>query len=90
MGRRFVGLHGDAGAIGSLTPDPDNRTADSPAARSRTTAAPLLSVASLLKLGLLYQAAGLAISAVAEARALKSPWRQNTETWLAQPAVAVA
>jgi predicted NBD/HSP70 family sugar kinase len=77
-----AGLHGNAGAIGSL-----------PLARSDTKgAAPpqLLSVASLNNLERLYQAAGLDISAVADERALVAPWAPVTRAWLADAGAAIA
>jgi predicted NBD/HSP70 family sugar kinase len=77
-----AGLHGNAGAIGSL-----------PLARSDTKgAAPpqLLSVASLNNLERLYQAAGLDISAVADERALLAPWAPVTRAWLADAGAAIA
>jgi predicted NBD/HSP70 family sugar kinase len=77
-----AGLHGNAGAIGSL-----------PLARSDTKgAAPpqLLSVASLNNLERLYQAAGLDIGAVADERALVAPWAPVTRAWLADAGAAIA
>jgi predicted NBD/HSP70 family sugar kinase len=77
-----AGLHGNAGAIGSL-----------PLARSDTKgAAPpqLLSVASLNNLERLYQAAGLDIGAVADERALQPPWAPVTRAWLADAGAAIA
>ena len=84
-----AGLHGNAGAIGSLP------LALAPVGHVNGTvqAAPppqLLSVASLLNLELLYQAAGLDVTAVADARALHAPWRAHTEAWLAHAAAALA
>jgi predicted NBD/HSP70 family sugar kinase len=77
-----AGLHGNAGAIGSL-----------PLARSDAKgAAPpqLLSVASLNNLERLYQAAGLDIGAVADERALQAPWAAVTQAWLADAGAAIA
>ena len=75
-----AGLHGNAGAIGSL-----------PLSLAGTGAPPqLLSVASLLNLELLYRQHGLDAAAVADARALRPPWRQHTLAWLADAAAAMA
>ena len=83
-----AGLHGNAGAIGSLP------LAVAPGGRVNGTGlgAPpqLLSVASLLNLELLYEAAGLDVRAVADARALRAPWRVHTDAWLADAAAALA
>jgi predicted NBD/HSP70 family sugar kinase len=74
------GLHGNAGAIGSMP------LGLSDGGRP----AQLLSVASLLNLEQLYAAAGLDIGAVADARALQSPWRPHTERWLREAGAAIA
>ena len=78
-----AGLHGNAGAIGSL-----------PLALSAGLALPmpsqLLSVASLLNLEQRYRSAGLDTTAVADERALQSPWLPHTRLWLDQSAPAVA
>jgi len=77
------GLHGNAGAIGSLplglAPE---RSADAPAQ--------LLSVASLLNLERLYEAAGLDTAAALDARALEPAWRDATERWLRDAGAAIA
>jgi len=79
------GLHGNAGAVGSMPLG---------LARAGRAGAPhqLLSVASLINLEARYTAAGLAVSATADARALSKPWLPHTEAWLrdAGPAVAFA
>ena len=80
-----AGLHGNAGAIGSLPLATAGSTTDRMSAPAH-----LLSVASLLNLELLYQAAGLDIGAVADARALQAPWRPHTEAWLHDAAGAIA
>ncbi|OYU76547.1 MAG: serine/threonine protein kinase, partial [Burkholderiales bacterium PBB5] len=71
-----AGLHGNAGAIGSLPlalASGGRRTRGN--ADAGLPAPPqLLSVASLLNLELLYQGAGLDIAAVADDRALAEPW----------------
>ena len=81
-----AGLHGNAGAIGSLPLS----LAGSGAVDAATAPPQLLSVASLLNLELLYQAAGLDLTAVADTRALQAPWRALTEQWLQQAAAATA
>jgi len=89
-----AGLHGNAGAIGSL---PLALAAHRPlhgGVQPRGSGLPappqLLSVASLLNLELLYGSAGLDITAVADQRALQAPWRPHTEAWLDDAAAAVA
>jgi predicted NBD/HSP70 family sugar kinase len=79
------GVHGNAGAVGSM-----------PLGLARGDAqgrpAQLLSVASLFNLESLYLAHGLDPGAAVDARALQSPWLVQTETWLrdAAPAIALA
>ena len=88
------GLHGNAGAIGSLPLAlAAHRLANGrpvPASAGLPAPPQLLSVASLLNLELLYDGAGLDIGAVADARALQAPWRTHTEAWLQEAAAAVA
>lgn len=78
-----AGLHGNAGAIGSLPLG---------LARGDTGAPPaqLLSVASLMTLEAHYSAAGLDPSASGDQRALAEPWRPVTLQWLQQSAAAMA
>ena len=52
--------------------------------------AQLLSVASLLTLEQAYAAAGLELSAAADARALQVPWLKHTRAWLGDAAAAIA
>ncbi len=91
-----AGLHGNAGAIGSMplataAGRASGRTVAVPADGTGLPAPPqLLSVASLLNLELLYQAAGLDIAAVADARALQPPWAPHTQAWLQDAAAAIA
>jgi predicted NBD/HSP70 family sugar kinase len=75
------GLHGNAGAIGSL-----------PMGLASPKAAPaqLLSVASLLNLEQLYLEAGLDPAAAGDERALQGAFRVHTERWLAQAGEAIA
>lgn len=77
------GLHGNAGALGSLslglaTPG------------SATPPPQLLSVASLLTLEARYREAGLDSAAANDERALDAPWRPHTEAWLLDAASAIA
>ena len=95
-----AGLHGNAGAIGSLPLSVASlgrgrglasESARGPAGAAGLPTPPqLLSVASLLNLELLYGAAGLDLGAVGDARALQAPWLVHTEAWLAEAAAALA
>ncbi|MEJ8838239.1 ROK family transcriptional regulator [Ramlibacter sp. AN1133] len=78
------GLHGNAGAVGSL--------ALREAAAGEATPPQLLSVASLFNLEAFYREAGLDPAAAIDERALQPPWEQHTRRWLEQaaPAIAVA
>jgi predicted NBD/HSP70 family sugar kinase len=78
-----AGLHGNAGAIGSL---PMGLAASS----DGTAPAQLLSVASLANLEARYRQHGLDAAAVADDRALQAPWLAHTQAWLADAAGAVA
>jgi predicted NBD/HSP70 family sugar kinase len=80
-----AGVHGNAGAIGSL---PMGRAARG--GGKQAVPAQLLSVASLNNLERLYQAERLDIAAVADERALQKPWLKFTERWLADAASAIA
>ena len=88
-----AGLHGNAGAIGSL-PLALAASLGQHQINDQINALPvppqLLSVASLLNLEQLYRNAGLDIGAVADERALAAPWLAHTEQWLADAAPAVA
>ncbi len=77
-----LGLHGNAGAIGSMPLGMGKPGAQSPAQ--------LLSAASLMQLERRYQLAGLATAAHADARALQAPWLAHSQTWIAQAAPAIA
>ena len=91
-----AGLHGNAGAIGSLplTVASSPRPGQAPGGRNGAVglAAPpqLLSVASLLNLEMAFEYAGLDVSAVADTRALQPPWLPHTEAWLTDAAAALA
>ena len=76
-----MGLHGNAGAFGSL-----------PLGRATPARPPpqLLSLASLVRLEQRFQAAGLDGNAVLDDRALQAPWAAHTEPWLAEAAEAIA
>jgi predicted NBD/HSP70 family sugar kinase len=77
------GLHGNAGALGSIPLS---------LAGSRAAAAPeqLLSTASLFSLEQLFAASGLDESAAYDARALQAPWLTHTCAWLVDAASAIA
>lgn len=77
------GMHGNAGAIGSIPLG---------LARSDATAAPaqLLSDASLFNLEQLFAAAGLDESAASDERALQPPWLTHTLAWIDDAARAIA
>jgi predicted NBD/HSP70 family sugar kinase len=81
------GLNGNAGAVGSL---PLHMARASKSASAAGAPAQLLSVASLVTLERAFAAAGLDQTAVADERALHTPWRRHTQTWLAQAAAAIA
>jgi predicted NBD/HSP70 family sugar kinase len=76
-----AGIHGNAGAVGSL-----------PLGLAKSDAAPaqLLSVASLFTLERRYADAGLDASAAADERALQKPWDKHTQRWLDDAATAIA
>jgi predicted NBD/HSP70 family sugar kinase len=76
------GLHGNAGAVGSLPLWLAGREGAAPAQ--------LLSVASLLTLERAFAEAGLALDAVGDDRALQPPWWPLTQAWLAAAAAAIA
>jgi predicted NBD/HSP70 family sugar kinase len=78
-----AGLHGNAGAIGSMPLGLASGGATQPPAQ-------LLSVASLMNLEQRFAKAGLEASAAADARALQAPWRVHTEAWLQDAAAAIA
>ena len=78
-----AGLHGNAGAIGSLPLGLARADSGAPPAQ-------LLSVASLLTLEAQYRNAGLEPAASADARALQLPWRPLTDQWLRQAGAAIA
>ncbi|WP_409338552.1 ROK family transcriptional regulator [Curvibacter cyanobacteriorum] len=80
-----AGLHGNAGAIGSL---PLGLAPSGPGGRDAP--AQLLSVASLVQLEQRFQAAGLDPRAASDARALQAPWQPHTEAWLQAAGTAIA
>lgn len=77
------GVHGNAGAVGSMPLGLGRSDA-----RSRPPQ--LLSVASLFNLESLYLARGLDAGAAVDARALQPPWLAATEAWLRDAAPAIA
>jgi predicted NBD/HSP70 family sugar kinase len=85
-----AGLHGNAGAIGSLPLSLATAGRGGAAGSASPAPAQLLSVASLLNLEQLYQARGLDIAAAADDRALQAPWRPHTAAWLGEAAAALA
>ena len=82
-----AGLHGNAGAVGSL---PLGLTPTGPVGRHAGAPAQLLSVASLLNLEQRYAEARLDMGAVADERAMSAPWLPLTRDWLAEAATAMA
>ena len=83
-----AGLHGNAGAIGSMPLALVGAPVD--AGKPLPPPPQLLNVASLFNLELRYQGVGLDITAVADIRALQAPWWPLTEAWLAESAAAIA
>jgi predicted NBD/HSP70 family sugar kinase len=77
------GLHGNAGAIGSIPLGLAQRDNKLPPEQ-------LLSAASLFNLELLFVAAGLDGAACFDGRALRAPWRKHTLAWLDDAARAIA
>lgn len=77
------GLHGNAGAIGSIP-------LGLAKGASRTTPEQLLSDASLFNLEQLFNAAGLDETASFDERALKAPWLTHTLAWLDDAARGIA
>lgn len=77
------GLHGNAGAVGSLP-------LDMARSEGRDTPEQLLGAASLFNLEQLFVAAGIDPAASFDARALKAPWVTHTNAWLDDAARAIA
>ncbi len=80
-----AGLHGNAGAIGSLPLALAARPAGAGSAPPQ-----LLSVASLANLEALYSRHGLDAGAAADERALRTPWLHHTQAWLQDASAAMA
>ena len=81
-----AGLHGNAGAVGSMS---RRLRADDATGRRPQ----LLGVASLINLEALYRERGLDVGAAADERALQPPWRDATAALAARkpaPAIALA
>lgn len=78
----YAGLHGNAGAIGSLPVGL--------AAPGGGQPAQLLSTASLLGLEHLYEAAGLDPAAAYDERATQAPWAEHSARWVDQAAGGIA
>ncbi len=79
-----AGLHGNAGAIGSMPMGLARH------AQGSTMPDQMLSTASLRSLETLFEHAALAPSAAYDERALQAPWEQYSEQWLEQAAVGIA
>lgn len=77
------GLHGNAGAVGSLPLGPARTTGTAPPAQ-------LLSVASLFNLEARYRKHRLHTGAITDERALQKPWLPHTQAWLREAAPAIA
>lgn len=75
-----AGVHGNSGAIGSMPMR----------AAGQGVPQQLLDVASLVTLEQRYEAAGLAVDAMADQRGLQAPWLPLTQAWLAQAANGIA
>lgn len=80
--RLRTGLHGNAGAVGSLS--------TGLAVPGGPAPAQLLSVASLLGLERRWRDAGLPTAALLDGSALQAPWRPHTEAWLDEAGRAIA
>lgn len=79
------GLHGNAGAVGSLPLGLARHGGNGAVAPAQ-----LLSVASLLTLERAYLQAGLDPAAAGDERAMQVPWWPHTQAWLGQAADAIA
>lgn len=77
------GIHGNAGAVGSLPLSPAR-------AGQASLPAQLLSVASLVKLEQAFEAHGLDPMAAYDERAMQSPWLPHTAVWVDQTARGIA
>jgi predicted NBD/HSP70 family sugar kinase len=82
-GRLRLGSNGNAGAIGSLPLWLARGDSENPPAQ-------LLSVASLLNLEQIFGAAGLAVGAALDDRALQPPWQAHSRRWLSEAGAAIA
>lgn len=77
------GLHGNAGAVGSMPMGMNSPGQSAPPAQ-------LLSAASLLSLEQRLERASLDPGAAYDERALHAPWKEHSDAWLAQTAIAMA
>ena len=77
------GLHGNAGAVGSMP-------LGLASAKAERAPAQLLSVASLYQLEARFSGKGLDPAAAGDDRSLAQPWRASTLAWVAQAAPAIA
>jgi predicted NBD/HSP70 family sugar kinase len=78
----YAGLHGNAGAIGSLPV--------AIAAPGAGAPPQLLSAASLLGLERLYESAGLDTTAAYDERATQAPWAEHSARWVEEASAAIA
>jgi predicted NBD/HSP70 family sugar kinase len=82
-----AGLHGNAGAIGSM---PMGLALQGRGTAASSAPAQMLSTASLRSLETLFEHAALDPGAAYDERALQAPWRQYSEQWLEQAAASIA
>jgi predicted NBD/HSP70 family sugar kinase len=78
-----AGVHGNAGAVGSLSLGLASQ-------QEQTKPQQLLNVASLISLENRYRQAGLQSDAVGDSRAMQQPWLSVTQQWLNDSANAIA
>jgi predicted NBD/HSP70 family sugar kinase len=92
--RWHSGIHGNAGAVGSLSmglaPDAGNARSTKTVTSQTHTPAQLLSTASLFNLQTFFLAAGLDATAASDERALTAHWLAHTQRWLRQAAPGIA
>ena len=84
-----AGLHGNAGAIGSMALGTIGHASHDVATRAGAVAQ-VLSVASLYQLELLFSQAGLDATACYDDRALEGAYLPHTQRWLKQATAAIA
>lgn len=84
------GLHGNAGAVGSMAFGVVEQGCGGSAKKASAPPPQLLGVASLVGLEALYAEGGLDAAAASDERALEAPWLPATRRWLGRAAPAVA